>query len=82
MKIKMASLFEAAAKPYKSPRSTTALDDAEATELDELVNQHGLVNVARAVDCSVQSVAKGIAKKPLYESTKRRLRSVLRKRPA
>jgi hypothetical protein len=58
----------------------TPMDDDECEELDELVTLHGFIRVAHAADCSVQSVAKAIARRPLFESTKRRLRSILRKK--
>src|ERR1041384_395458 len=52
--------------------------DHECIEIDDLSTSHGIANVARAANVSVQSVAKAIARKPLFDSTKRRLRSVLR----
>lgn len=67
-----------APKPSPVRAGCTALSESERTELDDLVTIHGALNVSRACDCSIQSVVKGLAGKPLFESTKRRLRSVLR----
>jgi hypothetical protein len=58
-------------------RRGTPMPADEARSLDELATRHGIISVARAADCSVQSVAKAIAGRPLYDSTKRRLRTVL-----
>ena len=58
-------------------RRGSSMPEDERAALDTLATRHGIVNVARAADCSVQSVAKAIAGRPLYDSTKRRLRTVL-----
>lgn len=71
------------AKPLPTivPRTgLTRMPDAELAELGDLADAHGLINVARAADVSVQSLAKALARRPLFESTKRRLRSVLRRK--
>lgn len=70
--------------PVARPRRSTltSMDDAEISELDELTTKHTLIGIARAADVSVQSLAKALARKPLFESTKRRLRTVLRKKTA
>lgn len=59
-------------------RRGTEFEKPERAELAELVDRYGITNVARAADCSVQSVAKALSGMKLYESTKRRLRKVLR----
>jgi hypothetical protein len=46
-------------------------------ELADLVEQHGIVNVARAADVSVQSIAKALCGMRLYASTRRRLLAIL-----
>jgi hypothetical protein len=56
----------------------TRMLDEEIEGIAALTARHGLMNVARAAGCSPQSVAKAIGRQALFESTKRRLRSVLR----
>lgn len=55
----------------------TPFTDDAPERLAGLVAEHGIGNVAKAAGVSVQSVAKAIARMPMYESTKRRLLTVL-----
>lgn len=57
----------------------TPVTDAEAIELNELCDRYGMTALAEAAGTSIQSIAKAIARKPLFESTKSRLRTVLRR---
>lgn len=75
------TLFQQTPAVIKKRRGSsrcTKMLDSESAALEALRIIHGLDNVARAADCSVQSLVKAIAGMPLYESTKRRLRTVLR----
>jgi hypothetical protein len=47
--------------------------------LAEMVESYGIVQIAKAADTSVQSIAKALSGLRLYESTQRRIRSVLPK---
>lgn len=60
-----------------SVRGST-LTDEQIAQLNELVAFYGIVSVARKADTSVQSVAKGMSKLRLLESTKRKIGRILR----
>ena len=63
--------------PEPQCRRGTPLEPAERQKLADYVARYGVTNVAKATDTSVQSVAKAISGLKLYDSTKRRLRTVL-----
>jgi hypothetical protein len=66
--------------PEPQCRRGTKAETDLVLALSDAVARYGITNVARATDTSVQSVAKAISGMRLYESTKRRLRSVLQKK--
>jgi hypothetical protein len=63
--------------PMPQCRRGEEIEQRDRLALVALVERFGVVNVAKAADVSVQSIAKALSGMKLYRSTLRRIRAVL-----